>query len=544
MVGELRGRISLLLLAIALAVPLAGLRGPGGMPLLLISIDGLRPRDVLEAERSGLRVPNLRRLVAEGAHATVTSVVPSVTYPGHTTLVTGVSPARHGIVQNKPFDPLGRNADGWYWYAEDIRATTLWDAAAQAGFTTGAVDWPVTVGANITFEIAQYWRVHEPGLADGAQLTRALSTKGLLAEAERAIGPYPRGYSCSIEDDERRAAFSVYVLQTKRPRLHLAYFSALDEIQHRSGPGTPPARDTLERIDALVARLRSAASERAAIAVVSDHGFTRTDRELDLNQALHNAGLLQLDRAGGVRGWRAAAWGQGGSAAIVLRDTHDAPARDRVRRLLDGLAAAPHSPIDRVEELAPQTTPGGSPGPAFSVFLGLDTRLVDHRQGFVLRRAESAGDHGHDPRHPEMDATFLVAGPNVPAGRDLGRIDMRDVAPTLAGLLGVRLPGAEGRDRLGPPLSFSRGGRARGRGAPWPMPAASRWEAAPAGRDGRAAAGRLERWRDVAEDAFLGPTWSRMYYPAMTGAWHRAPGPMTSRFPLKAVSAKAVSHQR
>ncbi len=446
------GRIASLALAICLAAPLAALSGRNGPPLLLISIDGLRPLDVLEANRSGARVPHLRRLLEEGAHATVTSIEPALTYPAHTTLVTGVAPIRHGIRQNKPFDPLGRNADGWYWYADDIRATTLWDAAAEAGAATASVDWPVTVGANIRYDIAQYWRSREPGLEDGARLTRALSTRGLLDEAERAVGPYPRGYACSVEDDERRARFSEYLLETKRPRLHLAYFASLDEAQHRSGPGSPEAIRALERIDALVGRLQAAAARAsggAVVAVVSDHGFTVTDRELDLNQALFEAGLLQHDDRGHVRGWRAATWGQGGSASIVLRDAHDVPARVKVRRLLESLSRLRPSPIDRVHELDPALYPGGSPGEAFTVFLSLDTRLVDLRRGFVLRGADPAGDHGHDPRRPEMDAIFLVAGPGVPEGRDLGRIDMRDVAPTLAGLLRLRLPEAEGRDRLG-----------------------------------------------------------------------------------------------
>jgi hypothetical protein len=313
------------------------------------------------------------------------------------------------------------------------------------------VDWPVTVGANIRYDIAQYWRSREPGLEDGARLTRALSTRGLLEEAERAVGPYPRGYACSVEDDERRADFSEYLLEAKRPRLHLAYFAALDEAQHRSGPGSAPALRVLERLDALVGRLQAAAARASGdvtVAVVSDHGFTITERELDLNEALHEAGLLELDDRGRVRGWRAATWGQGGSASIVLRDAHDIPARGRVRRLLESLARTRPSPIDRIREQDPALYPGGSPGEAFTVFLSLDTRLVDLRQGFVLRRADRVGDHGHDPRRPEMDAVFLVAGPGVPALGDLGRMDMRDVAPTLAGLLRLRLPEAEGRDRL------------------------------------------------------------------------------------------------
>src|SRR5215468_3850610 len=103
----------------------------------------------------------------------------------------------------------------------------------------------------------------------------------------------------------------------------------------------------------------------SVIAVVSDHGFTRTSRELDLNQALADVGLLHLDAAGHVRGWRAVAWGQGGSASIVLRDTHDDAARRTVRDLLASLRSRPGSPIDRVRERPAEDTPGGSPGEAF-----------------------------------------------------------------------------------------------------------------------------------------------------------------------------------
>jgi predicted AlkP superfamily pyrophosphatase or phosphodiesterase len=113
----------------------------GRVPVVLLSIDGLKPDYVLEADRHGLKVPNLRKLAADGAFATgVTGVTPTVTYPSHTTLVTGVSPAEHGILNNSPFDPHGTNVNGWSWYAEDIRVPTLWDAATEAGLVTANVD--------------------------------------------------------------------------------------------------------------------------------------------------------------------------------------------------------------------------------------------------------------------------------------------------------------------------------------------------------------------------------------------------------------------
>jgi len=103
-------------------------------PVILISIDGLKPEYVLAADAHGLKIPNLRRFVKEGTYSTgVQGVIPTVTYPSHTTMITGVSPARHGIYANTTFDPLRKNNGGWYWYAEDIKVPTLWDAAREAG---------------------------------------------------------------------------------------------------------------------------------------------------------------------------------------------------------------------------------------------------------------------------------------------------------------------------------------------------------------------------------------------------------------------------
>src|SRR4051812_35650747 len=125
------------------------LSGPvAAAPLLVISIDGMRPDYVTQADRHSLDIPYLRAMMKEGAYAQdVTGVNPTVTYPSHTTLVTGVAPAEHGIYNNTPFDPTGRNRDGWYWYAVDIRVPTLFDAVAAAHRTTANVEWPVTVGA-------------------------------------------------------------------------------------------------------------------------------------------------------------------------------------------------------------------------------------------------------------------------------------------------------------------------------------------------------------------------------------------------------------
>src|SRR5262245_25967081 len=113
--------------------------------VLLISVDGMMPESYLEPDKLGLQIPNIRALVSDGAHATgVTSVMLTVTFPAHTTMITGVPPARHGIPTNDIFDPDEKLGGGWYFYYRDIKAPTLFDLARRAALKTATVTWPVT----------------------------------------------------------------------------------------------------------------------------------------------------------------------------------------------------------------------------------------------------------------------------------------------------------------------------------------------------------------------------------------------------------------
>jgi predicted AlkP superfamily pyrophosphatase or phosphodiesterase len=417
-------------------------------PVVLISIDGLKPEYVLQADAHGLRIPNLRALLARGAHASgVVGVVPTVTYPSHTTLVTGVAPARHGIITNTTFDPFNRNQGGWYWYASDIRVATLWDAVTAAGRTTGNVHWPVTVGARITWNVPQYWRTGE---ADDRKLVRALSTPGLYDALEREVGsPYADGIDESIEGDELRARFAARMVASRRPALMLAYFTALDHEQHRSGPFSTASLATLERIDSIVGTMTAAAAraygDDAVIAIVSDHGFQRTTRALNLIHALRSAGLVQFPSGVDDKpsAWRATIWSGGGSAAIVLKDSTDVATRDRVDQLLRSLAADSSNGIDRVIDAAELRRRGGFPGAAFLVSLRDGFTFGYNSRGPLVVDVPVGGMHGYLPDSPAMRASFIIAGPGVPAGRDFGLIDQRAIAPTLAKLLGVRLSDAD-----------------------------------------------------------------------------------------------------
>lgn len=435
------------LAALALAILTLTTAPASAGPVLLISIDGLRPGDVIEADRRGLRLPNLRRLASEGAHASgVVGVLPSVTYPSHATLLTGASPARSGIVGNTTFDPLAINQGGWDWYAEDIEVPTLWDGARAQGLSVGNVHWPVSVGANsITWNLPQIWRT---GHADDEKLLRALATPGLLADMQTRLGPYARGIDEDIAGDETRGRFAVDMIRTRKPGLTTVYLTACDHYQHLYGPGAPEAHAVIERIDTVVGRLVEAA--RAAIpgvtvAVVSDHGFAPTTTEANLFRPFIDAGLITLDPAGKISGWEAMPWNSGGSIAVVLARPGDAALTAKVRALLDDQRRRPGGFVARVIDRAGIDRMGGNPDAQFYVDLkpGFLAGNFEGAATPVTRPARYKGMHGYFPDMPAMRSTFIVAGPGIAAGRDLGEIDMRAIAPTLARVLGFRLDSAE-----------------------------------------------------------------------------------------------------
>ncbi len=427
------------------------------VPVVLISVDGLKPDYVLNADELKLKVPNLRRFLTEGAYSTgVRGVTPTVTYPSHTTLVTGVSPAEHGILNNSPFDPLGTNDNGWYWYAEDIKVPTLWDAANGAGLVTANVDWPVSVGGPARYNIAQFWRApiaRPPGGDEDHKLLRTLSTPGLLDEAERDLGRYPAGYRYEPEDDEKRASFIAWMIARKTPGLLTGYFASLDEAQHEHGPYDQRTLETVEHIDGLIGQVRAAAQltwgSRFVMAVVSDHGHIKTDRAVQFNSALHDAGLIDVDARGTVTAWRAFAWNAGGSAAIVANDPSNDDTRARVRRAVQRVMDDPAAPVANMLEGDAIKASEGFPGTVMVLGLKPGFRTGTALSGTLVTPAASpGGTHGFLPDTSEMNASFFAVGTGVPAQKNLGPIDMRDVAPTLAARLGVVLPRAQGRNRF------------------------------------------------------------------------------------------------
>jgi predicted AlkP superfamily pyrophosphatase or phosphodiesterase len=421
-------------------------------PVLMVSIDGLRPGDVLEADQRGLKIPVLRGLVSGGVYASgVRNALPTVTYPNHTTLITGVWPAKHGIAGNPTFDPLQKNMSGWYWYTSDIKVRTLWDAVHDGGGKVASLSWPVSVGAqSIDYNLPEYWRapdVHDEDI----KLVRALSTPGVVRLLEKNTGlSFIQADGESVEEDVGRTRFAGALIAAKHPQFTTVHLRGLDHVEHGGGPGSPEANAALETLDGAVGRLIAEARKAEpdlVVAIVSDHGFAPVEHAVNLIAPFVRAGLITLDATGKVTAWQAEPWGSA-SAAIMLANPQDAALKAKVSALLHDLAAKPELGIDRIADAGEIAGMGGTPLASF---------WLDFKPGYVMGTNPAApavgpgpvkGTHGYFPTHPEMRATLILSGPSITKRGSLGEVDMRDIAPTLAKIMKVSLPGADGKSLL------------------------------------------------------------------------------------------------
>ena len=411
-------------------------QSPDARHVVVISIDGLKPSTYTADGPS--KVPTLRRLAREGAFAEgVVGVTPTVTYPSHTTIISGVLPAVHGIYNNRILDPEQISNESWYWYARDIQVPTLPTVAKARGLRTAAVSWPVTVGADIDYLMPEFGGVtRHPKWLD---LLRAISNpRDLLDNYERQVKPL----AWPMTDDDRTGV-AAWIIRNYRPHLMLLHIFATDDAQHQYGPGSPQALAAIEVADAHVQQIVSAIDEaglkdRTDVVVLSDHGFLPLENQLNPNSLFKREGLIEVDAAGRIARWDAYFHPAGGSGFVMLKDRNDAGLRDRVGKLLQLMAADPANGVLTVWNEDDLRKLGADPRASFG---------IDLRNGFysgagheaLVTKPTSKGGHGFAPTRPELHASLIMSGPDVGRPGSLGIVRMTQIGPTLASWLKVSL---------------------------------------------------------------------------------------------------------
>ena len=357
--------------------------------VILISIDGFR-YDYLSRGAT----PTLSALAADGATGPMRPSFPSLTFPNHYTLVTGLHPDHHGIVGNSFVDPklgkftMANTETGWWDQAEPI-----WDTAERAGLTTATMFWP---GSETT--------------VNGVHPT------------------YHRAFDQAVTGDQRVDQLLTWMDATPRPDFATLYFDTVDTAGHRNGPDAAATTEATAAVDASIARLIEGLKARGlygrtVLVIVADHGMAATspDRVMVLDDLIapeavnitYAGPVVYLDPVPGHE--------TEVEAALVKRHPHGV-CWDKA-----------HIPTRFVLGSNPRVP---------AIVCSADIGWVFGTRARPMRQA--GGAHGYDNQAPEMAALFIAHGPGISHGRQLQNLGSVDVQPLIGRLLQITVPAGDG----------------------------------------------------------------------------------------------------
>lgn len=432
--------------AVLAAMPLASRAARREPHVILITLDGFAA-DYLDDPR--LPIPNLRAMAAEGAHAKrMTVSTPSVTWPNHTTLVTGVTPARHGVLANGILEPtaggLPYHVNAVHTRDEMCRVPTLYDLAHAAGMRTAEINWPVTRGSKA---LDNSFPDHPNPISNSTPaLVQDLVSWNLISaptnQAFLGLGAVGR--------DRVWTQAAVRLIQRDRPNFLLLHLLNTDGQQHGYGPQSTEAYTALSLADRYVGDVRQAIHAASldrdtTLIVTADHGFVRVTKLPRPNFRMRERGLIR-DGANGKLEWDAQCLSEGGIGLVYLRRRGDAELTDRVQKALTGLEGIDRIvtpkdyaefglPDPRTYPQSPDLVLGAANGYAFG----------EEATGPEVEPLEKAvGSHGYLQTNSHVDAILFLAGRKVRKGAVADRVRNLDVAPTVARLLDLRMENVEG----------------------------------------------------------------------------------------------------
>lgn len=413
--------------------------------LVVISLDSMGFRDLDEWIDDA---PHLKAIRDGGSWVKrVKGIFPTLTYPSHTSIITGQYPAIHGIVNNTKIQPQRISPD-WYWYRKDIKSTPLYDVAHQAGLTTAAFLWPVTAGSQIDYNLAEIF----PNRIWTNQVLVSLkaSSPWFLMQMNHRYGKLRRGIKQPWLDDFITAC-AVDTIKNKQPDLTLIHLVDMDSMRHRYGVRSAQAHAAWQRLDHRVAQLMDASRaagtfEHTNFAILGDHYQINVDHMIHLNMLFARHGWLTPVKGKTTfkNNWQVCAKTCDGETYIynrgqvdngylkqLIADVHG------VQRIYDGAEAIKRGADPQCSFLVE-----GQPGYYFTDEVNRPAVVEKVDPDSLGSHDRYHGVHGYGPDQPDYYTSLMFYGPDIKSQQEVAGANLVDEGPTFAALMGLKYPTA------------------------------------------------------------------------------------------------------
>ncbi|MFR4986372.1 MAG: alkaline phosphatase family protein [Lachnospirales bacterium] len=426
--------------------------------LVVLSLDALQTNDL----EILFNMPNFSKLKEKAAIVeNLEEIYPTLTYPIHVTMVTGVTPDKHGIFHNQKSDISPKDHDwslmgsNWYWHKENIKTETIVDAVYNSNKTVSTVCWPVTAGDKRGINVPEIW----PERGHNEQAEELFKNASSDIAFERYFDSYISKFDWKNNNDLVRFTpeIALDILKTDKPDLLLCHIIWLDHIRHTYGVEGEEVKDCLRQLDVLIGRFIQATKDAGTynntnFIILGDHGQIDIQRIFDLNTLFVENGLIELDENQNPKDYIAYSFSAGFSTQVILKNPDNKEDLEKVYKVLNEIKEKYPKYIDRIytkeEALKEENLSGnfsfvieGTLGTYFGIKYKGKTLIEKGEEGYYVYNAT----HGHSTKKGNKPP-LLAFGPDIKSNTVIKKAKMLDVCPTLAKLSNVKMSELMGKE--------------------------------------------------------------------------------------------------
>ncbi|MBD5542229.1 MAG: alkaline phosphatase family protein [Lachnospiraceae bacterium] len=420
-----------------------------GQRLIMISLDAVGQRDIAYL----CTLPNFKSLWERAAKcAHVQSVYPSITYPAHVSIVTGKKPVHHRVINNTRLQPK-RPAPDWLWQRRFVKGTTLYDEALKKGWKVAALLWPVTARSRITYNLPEIFanRPWQNQVMVSAYNGSALYEMDLY----RRFGHMMDGIRQPALDNFVHAS-ALYTIRYYNPEMMLIHFTDVDTNRHIYGVEHPKVTDALDRHDKRLGELMDALEvagdmDKTTVVILGDHCQYQTERVVYFNYLLKKAGFLK-SRGDVITDYTYISKNCDGCTYIYENPKKKATKRDfkKLTALLEKCKENPVCGIDRIFTGKEAGELGADDRCVYLIEAKAPVFYLDACHTLTepveeMKKGKMRAVHGYLPDKPDYETFFMAFGYGIKEGVEIPSMHLYDEGPTLAKIIGVTLPDADGR---------------------------------------------------------------------------------------------------
>lgn len=420
--------------------------------LVVVSIDALNAQDFDFIKK----LPNFSKIINTGSYIkNVIGIYPSITYPAHTSIITGTYPEKHGIFNNEKME-IGVKKQHWYWQKKYIKVPTLVDIAIENNMKVGNIFWPVMAKSKIQYNCPEIWNVKKYGSHIITSLMNG--TPSFLISLGLRFGKILRRINQPNLDDFA-CACTCYTIQKKKTNLTLVHLNEIDYTRHKYGFEASEVYEALKHEDKRIGKIIEASKKAniyddTAFIILGDHGFSDVNYKICINTAFAKNGLIKLDKKGKIINCKAYSnYCDGSNQVKVMGDRN----KDKVLKLLMDMKESGKYGIKAIYNKT-QALKKRVKGNFDFMLEAEDGYYFDNswdEKDIVVKIKKSkarvhefgyyAATHGYDPLKDNYKSFFAASGCGIKKGFRLESAKLVDEGPTMAAILGLQMKNVDGR---------------------------------------------------------------------------------------------------